>query len=96
MITIETRLSEIDTRLSRIDTRLNGIDSRLSAIDNRLSGIENNAKIQTSILRSMEKLIRQLCKHFANNGFESSSQKSNFTHSSTGTTIYKRRNEKKR
>ena len=59
--------TNINRKLIRIETRLGAIDDRLSSIDNRLNAIESNSITQTTILRSMQKLIKQICKHFNNN-----------------------------
>ena len=86
----------MNRKLIKIESRLGGIESSLGGINDRLNAIENNSITQTTILRSMEKLIKQICGHFNNNAnvSENSSEKSNVSHSSTGTAIYKRRNKK--
>ena len=95
-ISMNRKLIKIESRLGGIETRLGGIENSLGGINDRLNAIENNSITQTTILRSMEKLIKQICGHFNNNAnvSENSSEKSNVSHSSTGTAIYKRRNKK--
>ncbi len=95
-VDMQTQLRVLNINQISMNKRLIKIESSLGGINDRLNAIENNSITQTNILRSMEKLIKQICGHFNNNAnvSENSSEKSTESHSSTGTAIYKRRNKK--
>ena len=95
-VDMQTQLRVLNINQISMNRRLIKIESSLGGINDRLNAIENNSITQTNILRSVKKLIKQICGHFNNNAniSENSSENSNASHSSTNTAIYKRRNKK--
>ena len=96
-VDIENQLKTMNFNQENMNRKLIRMETRLGGIEKRLGDIETNSRTQTTILRSMETLMKEICQQLNNLNIhvsENGSEKSNISQSSSGTAIYKRRNMK--